>query len=166
MKTRMSRSSRLGASQTAAPVSSTRAAAASAMDGAPGVDPDALARQDADERALLGDVEPADEIDGQIGAQERPRGRLGDEVGAEERAEEREGLHAHSHGIRRRGDAAWTTMSSGRIASVTSVPGARPSASQASSIPPSRTRSAPTTVAATKFITPMKSATNREAGSR
>src|SRR6266571_6949365 len=102
MKTRMSRSSRLGAGLTAAPVSSTRAAAASAMDGAPGVDPDALARQDADEGALLGDVEPADEIDGQVGAQERPRG-FGDEVGAEERAEEREGLHAHSHVIRRSG---------------------------------------------------------------
>src|SRR5258705_4850450 len=103
MKSRMSRSSRLGAGLTVAPVSSTRAAAASAMDGAPGVDPDALARQDADERALLGDVEPADEIDGQVGAQERPRGRVGDEVGAEERAEEREGLHAHSHGIRQSG---------------------------------------------------------------
>src|SRR5215468_9444709 len=97
MNRRMSRSSRLGAGLTRATVSAPRAAAASAMDGAPGVDPEALWRQDADEGALLGDVEAADEIDGQVGAQERPGGRVGDQVGAEERAQEREGLDAHRH---------------------------------------------------------------------
>src|SRR4030095_275397 len=97
MKRRMIRSSRLGAGLTRAPTSPPRAATASAMDGAPGIDPQALGRQDADEGALFGDVEAAHESDGQVGAQERSRGRGGNQVGAEERAQEREGLHAHGH---------------------------------------------------------------------
>src|SRR5262245_64274150 len=102
MKRRMSRSSRLGAGLTSAPTSPPRAAAASAMDGAPGIDPQALGQQDADEGALLGDVEAAHEIDGQVGAQERSRGRGGHQVSAEERAQEREGADSHGYSDRRR----------------------------------------------------------------
>src|SRR5262249_54246999 len=103
MNRRMSRSSRLGAGLTRAPAPPPWAAAASAMDGAPGIDSQTLGRQDADERALLSDVQAADEIDGQVGAQERRRGRVGDQVGAEERAQECEGLDAHRDGVRRAG---------------------------------------------------------------
>src|SRR5713101_196860 len=68
-KTRMSRSSRLGSGRTrAAATSPGRAAAASAMDRAPGVDPDPLPRQEDGHGALLRDPETTDEIDRKIGA--------------------------------------------------------------------------------------------------
>src|SRR2546422_9496866 len=100
-KTRMSRSSRLGSGRTRVAVSSRgRAAAASAMDRAPGVDPDPLPRQEEGHGALLRDPETTDEIDGKIGAKKHALQGVADEVGAEERAEKRERVHPRPQRVR------------------------------------------------------------------
>src|SRR6058998_3695272 len=100
-KTRMSRSSRLGFGRPrAAATSRGRAAAASAMDRAPGVDPDPLPRQEEGHGALLRDPETADEIDWKIGAKKRALQDVADEVGAEERAKERERVHPRPQRVR------------------------------------------------------------------
>src|SRR5438034_3573831 len=100
-KTRMSRSSRLGSGRTkAAATSRGRAAAVSAMDRAPGVDPDPLPRQEEGHGGLLRDPEPTDEIDGKIGAKKHTLQGVADEVGAEERAEKRERVHPRPQRVR------------------------------------------------------------------
>src|SRR5678815_5609533 len=83
MKSRMSRSSRLACGRTIAASRSPRASAASAMDRAPGVDPDPIGRQEDRQHALLGDAPAADQVDGEIGAQEHAVGRVAGQVGPE-----------------------------------------------------------------------------------
>src|SRR3989454_6719409 len=101
MKARMSRSWRLGSGRTTvAATSRERVAAASAMDRAPGVDPDPLSRQAKRYGALLRDPQPADEIDRKIGAEEHTLQGVAGQVGAEERAEERERVHPRPQGVR------------------------------------------------------------------
>src|SRR5437667_11913689 len=94
MKSRMSRSSRLDSGRTIAATVSARASVASAMDGAPGVDPDPIRRQEDRQHALLADSPATDQVDGKVGAEEHAVTRVADQVGAEERAQERERVDA------------------------------------------------------------------------
>src|SRR3989442_16035814 len=83
-KTRMSRSSRLGSGRTRAVATSReRAAPASAMDRAPGVDPDPLPRQEEGHGAPLRDPATTDEIDREIGGEQHAPQGGADEGGAE-----------------------------------------------------------------------------------
>src|SRR2546426_12732208 len=95
MKRRMSRSSRLASGRTVAATSSPpRARAASAMNRAPGIDPDPVPRQEHRQRALFRDPHPADEIRGDVGAEEHALHALTDQVRSKERPEEREPVDA------------------------------------------------------------------------
>src|SRR5207244_4909023 len=101
MKSRMSRSSRLDSGRTIAATVSARASVASAMDGAPGVDPDPIRRQEDRQHALLADSPAADQVDGKVGAQEHAVARVADQVGAEQRAQERERVDAQAECVGR-----------------------------------------------------------------
>src|SRR5262245_65928160 len=92
MKARMSQSSRLDWGRTTAVTSTGWATAVSAMDGAPRIDPDPLAGQDHRDRALFGQIQPANEVNRKVGAQEHAVHGVAREVGAEERAEEGQGV--------------------------------------------------------------------------
>src|SRR5882672_8251259 len=100
MKRRMSRSSRLDSGRTIAVTWSARPSAASAIDGAPGVDPDPFGWQEHREHALLRDAAPPDQVDWKVGAQEDSCRRVAGEVGPEERAQEGERVHAHGQSVR------------------------------------------------------------------
>src|SRR5207253_3262424 len=99
MKRRMSRAARLDSGRTIAATVSARASVASAMDGAPGVDPDPIRRQEDRQHALLADSTATDQVDGKVGAEEHAVARVADQVGAEERAQERERVDAQSEGV-------------------------------------------------------------------
>ena len=137
------------------------------MDGAPGIDADPLRRQVHRELALLGDPEAPDHVDGQVGAQEHPR----PSASPASSARKNEPRNASVVDPRRRG--RWARPACRRRPrrppdgwrASPPCPAARPSTSQRE-LEHGRARTAParTTVPATKFMTPMKSATNGEAG--
>src|SRR5438128_11816633 len=101
MKARMIRSSRLDSGRTTAATAPARAAAASAMDGAPRVDPDPLTWHDDRHGAFLGDPQAAHEIHREVGAEQSAPERVPDEIRTEKRPEERDGVHAHRQRVRR-----------------------------------------------------------------
>src|SRR5712691_2368277 len=95
IRARLPHSSRLswGRTSGAATTSPARAGTASAMGGAPGVDPDAVLGQAEREGVVLRDPQAADQVHREIGAEPGVAQRIADELRAEERAEEDHRLH-------------------------------------------------------------------------
>src|SRR5512132_3136966 len=102
IRARLPHSSRLTCGRTsgAATTSSARAVAASAMGGAPGVDPDAVLGQADREGVVLRDPQAADHVYREVGAEPGVAHRIVDELRAEERAEEDHRVHPRGQRVR------------------------------------------------------------------
>src|SRR5712691_10050102 len=100
IRARLPHSSRLSWGRTSGAAATARAVAASAMGGAPGIDPDAVFGQADREGVVLRDPQSADHVHREVGAEPGVAQRVADELRAEERAEEDYRVHPRREGVR------------------------------------------------------------------